>query len=891
MKASKVACGWIRVGYTAQTLYSHGPTLNYGLDNSVTVSAKDASHTEQGAPELCYHCLEPIPKYCTINTVIDGVSRPMCCIGCKAAADFISQRSLNRFYEHRDRVDAKDFFGSLNSQEAASNLSDEWLFLDQVDGQRYSEYVQSGSGGIRTISMMVHGLYCSSCAWLVEKAVHSISRDTRVHVEVDALKVTIQVSDPAVLLSEIPRTIARLGYRPELISSKAWFDLDNTHKLERSAALRRLLVAGFCMMQVMTYAVGFYMADASEQGMLPTYERFFLLVSMLVATVAVFYSGKPFFTNALNDLRNGHFGMDVPVALAVGGAYFPSVYVVLSDAQASLGNEVYFDSAVMFVFFLSIGRYVEMRARHRLADSSGEVNRMLPKSIEVTRANNGNPEQHAISPNDVVLADQITLKAGQVVPFDARILEGEAAFDESLLSGESLAVNRGEGDQVFVGSRLLTGEVKLTAIKEWTDSSLFKINQLVQKASANVGETAFSQVGRSFVLWVLILTALVAGIWYVIEPERVFQIVLAMLVASCPCAFSLAAPVGRTAAAHTLRRNGILLANAHALSSATQIDTWLFDKTGTLTLGKPSIEHVLVFDELDQHACLTMIADVESHSEHALAAAFTSFRSELGAENLLEQFTDTPGFGVHAIYAGKPIWIGKRAWVLNNVSNQAAVDSRKQDIEQLRTISPTASEVWVAYDNKLVCMVLLNDSLRASARTMLANLKVRGADIQVLSGDKHSAVAGACSVLGIDSYRAELLPDQKLSSLQKLQAEGHHVAMVGDGVNDAPVLAAADLSVALATGSELSKYHADIILLNGDLDQIGRLLDVAKLTGRVTRQNLNWALAYNAIALPLAAFGYLNPWLAALGMSFSSLLVVLNALRIRSSSFGRSPKA
>ena len=832
----------------------------------------------------CYHCLEAIPKFCSITADINGMSQPMCCLGCKAAAEFIQQRSLTRFYEHRGRVNKRDFFGSLNAQELTSLDTQEWLFLDDVRDPRHDEYIQVDNQGAKSLSLLVHGLYCSSCGWLIERAIHSISQDIRVHVEVDALRVNLQVIDPAVELADLLVTISRLGYRPELVPANAWFELEQSHKQERSGALRRLMVAGFCMMQVMTYAAGSYLADASTQAMLPEYERFFLLVSMLVATLAVFYSGRPFFKNAYNDLKNGHVGMDVPVALAIGGAYLPSVYEVLSHSTGDAIGAVYFDSAVMFVFFLSIGRYVEMRARHHLADSSGEINRLLPEKITVQRTNEGQTQEHRIAPKLIELSDRITLTAGDVVPFDARVTSGEGSFDESLMTGESLAVEHGKGDQVYVGARLLGGHVTLSANKVWTESSLFKINQLVQNASAENTPTKLSKVGRNFVLWVILLTVLVGTVWFYIAPDRVFHIVLAMLVASCPCAFSLAAPVGRTAAAHTLRRSGILLSNPDALSVTPKVSHWLFDKTGTLTKGKPCIENVTAFSSLSEQECLTMVADVERHSEHSLASAFVGFTSDVDGARRVEAFVDEPGSGVRAFYEGKPVIIGKQSWVLDQLPNSASRESTDKILAQLSSLGShylDASEIVVAYAGRLVAVVYVRDSVRVSSFTALRQLRAMGAKVKVISGDKASAVAAVCDELSVSDYLADMLPADKLSVLKGLQRDGSVVAMVGDGVNDAPVLAAADLSVALATGSELSQYHADVVLLSGDLRQLENLRKVAQTTEHVTKQNLNWALFYNGLALPIAALGFLTPWLAALGMSMSSLLVVLNALRIR----------
>ncbi len=802
----------------------------------------------------------------------------MCCLGCKAAATFIQQHALTRFYEHRDRGDQSDFFGTINTPELGHTSVTDWQFLDQVADTRRAELVQTDSRGNRSIALRVHGLYCSSCGWLIERAIHSISTDIRVHVELDALRVSITVPNDQTALANVVATIAQLGYRPELIPTSAWFELEESHKQERLAALRRLMVAGFCMMQVMTFAVGTYFAEASPQSMTSEYQRFFLLVSMLVATVAVFYSGRPFFSNAITDLRNGHFGMDVPIALAIGGAYFPSVYEVLSHSVDQTIGAVYFDSAVMFVFFLSIGRYVEMRARHRLADSSGEINRLLPDTVVVQRLREGVMFAQRIQPKEVELGDQLTLNAGEVVPFDAQVEAGIGYFDESLITGESTAVEHGAKANLCMGSRLLSGEVTVTANKIWTESSLFKINQLVQSVSGPAGTDPLSQMGRSFVVWVLLLTVTVACVWWFIAPERVFHIVLAMLVASCPCAFSLAAPVARTAAAHTLRRCGVLLTNPSALSIVPSITIWLFDKTGTLTVGKPNIEQVVTFGAYSEAECLSLVADVERKSGHPIASAFRGFASDVGQGVAIENWHEEPGCGITARRAGLSVLVGKRQWVLQQLKTKHHTVNEFLSARQEDTAT---SEIVLALDGQLLAAIYISDGLRPSSAAALQRLNHSGARVAVVSGDKESVVAHVCAELGVADFKANRLPADKLALLQDLQSAHQVVAMVGDGVNDVPVLAAADLSIAFVNGSELSQYHADVVLLNGDLGQLAQLLEVARKTVSVTNQNLRWALLYNGLALPLAAAGYLTPWLAALGMSLSSLLVVLNALRIR----------
>ncbi|MFT5655795.1 MAG: Cu2+-exporting ATPase, partial [Arenicella sp.] len=689
--------------------------------------------------------------------------------------------------------------------------------------------------------------------------------------------VRIAVLDPTLQLSSVMNTIALLGYSPSVCKIGDVSTAAKLAKQQRNQAIQRIAVAGFGMMQVMTYATASYFGGSVDSAVLnvsaimdPQLERFFLLVSMLVATVVVFYSGKPFFNNALSDISNRHLGMDVPVSLAILGAYLPSVYQVLSNNNA----HVYFDSAVMFVFFLSVGRYIEMSARHRLTGSASDVQNLLPTQITIQRYQANKGQLISIKPTEVIAGDQIQLKQGSIVPFDAKIKSGRGQLDESLLTGEAMPIKRATGDAVLAGSKLLSGSLVLESTGSWSASSIAKVQQSIQSAQrCDKREQARSEMfSRYFVQAVLLLTAVVASVWLVIEPQRVFEICLAMLIAVCPCAFALAAPIGRSAAIHSLKRVGVLLTNNAALDSLLKVNRWCFDKTGTLTRGRPSIHKVTPLSTLCEDACLQIVACIEQESGHVLSTAFENIQTDLSAEN----FEETVGQGVSATVNGVLYRVGKRGWVLSQMSDLP------HDLDEI--IKPNKAEVILANGDEVLAIIQLHDELRSSARQFLSTLiSSTNAEVMVLSGDHHASVEALCDELGVTSYAAGLLPSEKLDVIKRYQNQGDVIAMVGDGINDAPVLAAADVSIALASGSELALNNADVVLLNGNLAYLDSLTKVAQKASIITKQNLTWALTYNALALPLAAFGLLTPWIAALGMSLSSVLVVLNALRIQNS--------
>jgi Cu2+-exporting ATPase len=857
--------------------------LVVGQENSaVQKNSLDQTNLVIDPQITCFHCLEAMPKYGNLSAELDGRLEPMCCIGCKAAAEFICQRGLMRFYQHRERLNRRDFFAEVANDlvdtepfinlNVANDSASQWQFLDSPAAAPYLDQRPDNS---RVITLLVEGLYCSSCTWLIERALCGISNSLEFQADVDSRRVRISIGDPSLKLSQVVSTIAKLGYRPTVCKIGDFSAAQRLVKQQRNDAIRRIVVAGFGMMQVMTYATAGYFGGSTELvSMDPQLERFFLLVSLLVGTVVVFYAGKPFFDNALSDISNRHLGMDVPVSLAIAGAYFPSVYIVLSHTNA----HVYFDSAVMFVFFLSVGRYIEMRARHKLSGSGIDVQALLPAEIEVQRTQSQEVLTIKIKPTDVIVGDQLQLRQHAIVPFDAKITGGVGQFDESLLSGEALAINRSAGEAVLAGSRLLSGIVMLESTGSWAVSSIAKVQQSIQSAErSNLQEQQRSQlISRYFILTVLLLTALVACAWLVISPDRVFEVCLAMLIASCPCAFALAAPIGRSAAINFLRRKGVLLTSNAALESLLKVSRWCFDKTGTLTRGRPSICSVSAIATLTEDKCLQIVACIEKGSAHVLSTAFNDIQTDLTATD----FNEEVGQGITAIIDGDLYRVGKRSWILPHLpANQQHID--------LQLIS-SHSEILLADANQVLAIIQLRDETRPSAAAFLSILgtqKISERDqtvsVTVLSGDTVLSVKALCDELAITDFKAALLPTDKLNQIRQYQSQGELVAMLGDGINDAPVLAAADVSIAMGSGSDLALNNADVVLLNGNLENLGSLMVIAKKTAIITKQNLVWALVYNALALPLAASGLLTPWLAALGMSLSSVLVVLNALRIK----------
>ncbi len=513
----------------------------------------------------------------------------------------------------------------------------------------------------------------------------------------------------------------------------------------------------------------------------------------------------------------------------------------------------------MFVFFLTLGRFLESRARHKavgLFDALADL-----KPLGATRRRGNTLEK--IGTIELAVGDHVVVAPGEAVPADGTLLSARGSFDEALLSGESLGRARERGDAVLGGSlNVGRAPVDVAITKVGADTYLERIGSLLSRAMADRPDflRLADRWAAAFVAVLLAATALVGAAWLTVAPERALEVVLAMLVVTCPCALSLAAPTAFAVALGRLARYGLLLRSARVLERLGHVDEWLFDKTGTLTEGRITVARVETFGRLDSAAVLDIAAALEAGIEHPIARALqTAAHRPAPAESVEYR----AGFGVTGVVAGRRYRLGSA----QHTGAPAAMQTSAQCI-------------YLADDDALLARVELTDTLRPQAKETVAALAANGANVMLVSGDATGAVTTAAQALGIDTYHAEQRPDDKLALLTRHQHDGHVVAAVGDGINDAPLLAQADVSVALVAGSQLAQASADIVFTADDLRLLAKLPDWAAGTRRIVRQNLGWAVLYNLVAVPLAALGVLAPWMAAIGMSLSSVIVVGNALRL-----------
>ncbi|MFS4426344.1 heavy metal translocating P-type ATPase [Stutzerimonas stutzeri] len=799
-------------------------------------------------PLPCYHCGLPVPPGSPFQARVLGETRALCCPGCQAVAEAIVKGGLESYYLHRSDT-------AINPQALPQELSEEMALYDRQDVQQ--PFVQH-QGDLASTSLMIEGISCAACGWLIERHLRNVRGVAEASLNLSNHRLNVRWSDSELPLSELLAELRRIGYAAHPYrADEAAERLAN----ENRRSLRQLGVAGLLWMQVMMAT----MATWPEFN-LDLSESFFVTLrwtALLLTTPIVFYCCTDFFKGALRDIRTRHLTMDVSVSLAIGGAYVAGIWSTITGQ-----GELYFDAVGMFALFLLAGRYLERRARERTAAATAQLVNLLPASCLRLDAQ-GHSSRILLS--ELQLGDQVLVQPGGLIPADGTIVSGQSSVDESLLTGEYLPLPRGAGDAVTAGTLNVEGPLTIEVQALGDDTRLSAIVRLLERAQADKPKLAelADRVAQWFLLVVLVVATVVGLVWWQIDPQRAFWIVLALLVATCPCALSLATPTALTTATGTLHKLGLLLTRGHVLEGLNQIDTVVFDKTGTLTEGRLTLSAIHPLGALDADACLALAAALENRSEHPIARAFG--RAPLPAESV----ETVPGLGLVGSVDGRVLRIGQPSFVAEGYGNPPPS-------------IPGEMGQWLLLgdDHGPLAWLVLDDRLRDDAPALLDACRGRGWKTLLLSGDSSPMVGQIAAELGIDQAEGGLTPAAKLARLQALQAQGHRVLMLGDGVNDVPVLAAADISVAMGSATDLAKTSADAVLLSNRLGSLAQSFEVARRSRRIIIENLVWASLYNGLILPFAAIGWVTPLWAALGMSASSLLVVLNALRLT-----RLPKA
>ncbi|MEZ5445528.1 MAG: heavy metal translocating P-type ATPase [Gammaproteobacteria bacterium] len=803
------------------------------------------------ADARCFHCGEPVPAGTNLPVEVEGVERPMCCVGCQAAAKLIVEAGLAEFYRHRTTV-------SPRVEEMPAAVRERLAAFDHPAVRR--QFTRERADGAAECSLMIEKVACPACLWLIERYLAQQPGVMEVGVNYSTRRARI-VHAAEVEVSGLIRGIERLGYDAQPYDPRRQ-QLGSDR--ERRTLLRRLGVALVLGMQVMMVATAFYF----DEGYIATDHRQFLnAINLLLTTPVVFYSGMGFLQSAWRGLHGGTLNMDLSVSLGILLAYLGSAWNTWSDRGTT-----YFDAVVMFVTFLLAARYLEFMARARATETVERMGRRLPLlARRINPAAEGGAEMAA--PAELKPGDRLLIRPGEEIPADGVVAEGVSTVNESLLTGESAPVRKQEGTPLLGGSINVENPLQMTVTRVGEKTLLAGIVEALERA---LGErprlTALAdRIAGWFVGSVLVVASLTAIAGMAANTEHWFANVLAVLVITCPCALSLAAPAALTCAINALMSRGVLVVRSAAIETAARVTHVVFDKTGTLTRGAPRLAHTELLGSHGEAECLALAAALEWHSEHPIARAFRQASRELRVPAAAGVINE-PGAGIHGE-------IGARRWYLGSPRFIAAHTGR-----QPAAAGPTGrigTTVTLANEDGPVAVFTLLDEVRPEAAAVVRALRDRGLRLTLLTGDQQPVSAAVAEAIGIGHWRAGMNPQAKLQAVRELQSGGAVVMMVGDGVNDAPVLAGAQVSIAMGSGAALAHSSADMVLLRGDLHGVLEAVDHARKTRRIIRGNLWWALFYNVIGLPAAVLGLVNPLIAAAGMSASSLFVLGNALRLR----------
>tara|TARA_R110001583_G_scaffold194630_1_gene366004 strand:+ start:1287 stop:3560 length:2274 start_codon:yes stop_codon:yes gene_type:complete len=706
-------------------------------------------------------------------------------------------------------------------------------------------------GAIDSTSLSIDGITCAACAWLIEHKLKPVAGITNVLVNSTTQRALVSWDSERIQLSEILQIISKIGYQA------APYQVDDQEKQSKADSrkfLLRLGLAGFATMQVMMFALALYTGYFTDLDV--QFRDYFRWVSLIFAAPVVLYSAQPFYFSALRSVLSGKLNMDVSVSIAILGAYIASCIATMQG-----NGEVYFESVSMFTFFLLLGRYFEQAARQKASVSSSNLHKLVPLTAHLCHEG----EITEIAAKQLTIGDIILVKPGEVIAADAEVVTGQSSVNEAMLTGEQMPISKRVLDKVYAGTINIEQpiEVRVTALGQ--DQLVAEIIRLQELASNNKPTIALiaDRLARYFSGTVLSIAAITYVVWSFVSPEDAFWITLSVLVATCPCALALATPTAVTCATAIFTKLGVIPRKPGIFEKLTKINHVVFDKTGTLTCGQLSIGDVQTFAGYSSAQVLSIAAAIEQGSLHPIALAFSPFYDN---QHQVETVEHHIGLGIQASMNQQQVSIGTAQFV-------------SPDMLPISVKATQSQWIYLSINNELIAKIEMLDKLRVDSLATVNALKAANIKLSIASGDNSGHVEFLAHKIGISDVHSGLSPQDKLALVNRLQQDAN-VAMFGDGINDAPVLAGANLSVAMGSGSAIAKNSADLILLGDHLSRFNDAIYVAKQTQRIIHQNLLWAFAYNIIILPLAVTGHVAPYIAAIGMSVSSLIVVSNSLRL-----------
>lgn len=784
----------------------------------------------------------------------------MCCHGCAAVAQAIINSGMDDFYKYR-----------TSTLEKPEEIVPEFLqqlkaYDTPVIQQKF--VTKTHTENILEVSLILEGITCAACVWLNETHLNSLDGIISANINYSNHRARVRWDNSKIQLSDILESISRIGYLAHP------YDPEQHQRIlekERKQQIKRLGLSGVLGMQVMIFAVAMYTGD--WWGMEASFKQSFRWISLALTLPILLFASSVFFKAAYRDIVNKRIGMDVPISLGIAIAFSASLMNTIDGV-----GEVYFDSVAMFTFFLLSARFFEMGTRKQTSEATEALLNLRPaiatRLIDYhSKKSSTLEDQESISVTALNIGDYLLVRPGEVIPADGQIIHGISGINESLITGESLPVTKQLNDPVIGGSTNTENPLIIQVSKLGKDSVLSSIQQLIDEAQHTKPAIAklADKIASWFVSLLLTISAIVAYYWYTTDASVWLEITIATLVVSCPCALSLATPAAITAASGQLAKIGLLPKRAHALETLAQASDFVFDKTGTLTEGKIELEKVILVDDTtyDEPYVLNIAASLEANSEHPIAKALlTANQQSLLA---IQGLSHTTGQGIQGTIGTTRWFIGNDSFIQQHSANTC--DNTDADTSDV-------SKIYLANEQQCVAVFILSDSIRQEAKSLIKKLHEAHKETHLMSGDRIETTRSISAQLGIKHFLGNLKPEDKLENVNALQQQGAIVVMTGDGVNDAPVLAGANLSIAMGKGTQLAAATADMILISNNIEHIFHGYQIAIKTLRIIKQNLSWALLYNVIAIPAAATGHVEPWLAAIGMSASSLVVVLNAMRL-----------
>jgi P-type Cu+ transporter len=722
----------------------------------------------------------------------------------------------------------------------------------------------------------ITGMTCASCATRIEKKIKEMEGVAKATVNFALETIAVEYDDSQIETGDMVNAVKKMGY--ELIPKQDGLGKVDHKELEIKKQQRKFIFSAILTLPLLwtmvahfSFLLFIYMPDILMNPWL----------QLALATPVQFIIGAQFYKGAFNALRNKGANMDVLVALGTSAAYFYSLYLSVEWLNAgSVGSPVlYFEASAVIVTLIVLGKLFEVRAKGK---TSQAIQKLLGLQAKTARILKDGIEKE-IPIEQVVAGDVIIVKPGEKIPVDGKIIDGRSAIDESMITGESIPIDKVAGDAVIGATINKNGSLEIKATKVGKDTALAQIVKVVEEAQGSKADIQrlADRISGVFVPVVVVIAVVTFFIWYFAVTPGDFRSALiptiSILVIACPCALGLATPTSIMAGSGRAAEMGLLFKGGEHLENTRKVDTVVLDKTGTVTKGEPALTDILVTEGFMEDEVFQLIASAENQSEHPLAMAIVKGITEKGL-SLLEvaEFEALPGYGIQANVSGKDVLVGTRKLMKER---GIAVSDSEVAMEKLESEGKTA--MLIAVDQKLAGVVAVADTVKETSKEAIARMRALGLDVIMLTGDNQRTAKAIADEVGIDHILAEVLPEQKSDEIKKLQDQGKKVAMVGDGINDAPALVTADIGMAVGTGTDIAIEAADITLMRGDLNSVADAIIMSRKTMRNIKQNLFFAFFYNTVGIPIAAIGLLAPWVAGAAMAFSSVSVVLNALRLQ----------